>query len=114
MQLTPICNYSTVKIGEIWENKAMPASNGIASIGELLVEFVCADKGGHHRRLAPIAVPCERRPRIFIDQAATLRLPPHFCGAVGDDASVRYLDRLRRTPLHQLDAMVRAYPWRPL
>ncbi len=29
----------------------MPESNGIASIGELLVEFVCADKDGHHRRV---------------------------------------------------------------
>jgi sugar/nucleoside kinase (ribokinase family) len=87
MQLTPICNYSTVEIGKIWENKAMPASNGIASIGELLVEFVCADKDGHHRRVGTYSGPyASGAPGIFIDQAARCGGRCIFAGAVGDDA----------------------------
>ena len=87
MQLTPICNYSTVKIGEIWENKAMPEGKGIASIGELLVEFVCADKDGHHRRIGTYSGPyASGAPGIFIDQAARCGGRCIFAGAVGGDA----------------------------
>jgi sugar/nucleoside kinase (ribokinase family) len=76
-----------VEIGKIWENKAMPASNRIASIGELLVEFVCADKDGHHRRVGSYSGPyASGAPGIFIDQAARCGGRCIFAGAVGDDA----------------------------
>jgi sugar/nucleoside kinase (ribokinase family) len=65
----------------------MPASNGIASIGELLVEFVCADKDGHHRRAGTYSGPyASGAPGIFIDQAARCGGHCIFAGAVGDDA----------------------------
>ena len=65
----------------------MPASNGIASIGELLVEFVCADKDGHHRRVGTYSGPyASGAPGIFIDQAARCGGRCIFAGAVGDDA----------------------------
>jgi sugar/nucleoside kinase (ribokinase family) len=87
MQLTPICNYSTVEIGEIWEIKAMPASNGIASIVELHVEFVCADNDGHQRRVGTYSGPyASGAPGIFIDQAARCGGRCIFAGAVGGDA----------------------------
>lgn len=65
----------------------MPASNGIASIGELLVEFVCADKDGYHRRVGTYSGPyASGAPGIFIDQAARCGGRCIFAGAVGDDA----------------------------
>jgi sugar/nucleoside kinase (ribokinase family) len=65
----------------------MPASNGIASIGELLVEFVCADKDGHHCRVGTYSGPyASGAPGIFIDQAARCGGRCIFAGAVGDDA----------------------------
>ena len=65
----------------------MPASNGIASIGELLVEFVCADNDGHHRRVGTYSGPyASGAPGIFIDQAARCGGRCIFAGAVGDDA----------------------------
>ena len=65
----------------------MPANNGIASIGELLVEFVCADKDGHHRRVGTYSGPyASGAPGIFIDQAARCGGRCIFAGAVGDDA----------------------------
>jgi sugar/nucleoside kinase (ribokinase family) len=65
----------------------MPASNGIASIGELLVEFVCADKDGYHRRVGTYSGPyASGAPGIFIDQAARCGGRCIFTGAVGDDA----------------------------
>jgi sugar/nucleoside kinase (ribokinase family) len=65
----------------------MPASIGIASIGELLVEFVCADKDGHHRRVGNYRGPyASGAPGIFIDQAARCGGRCIFAGAVGDDA----------------------------
>ena len=65
----------------------MPANNGIASIGELLVEFVCADKDGHHRRVGTYSGPyASGAPGIFIDQAARSGGRCIFAGAVGDDA----------------------------
>ena len=68
----------------------------IACIGELLVEFVCADKNGRHRRAGAYAGPFPSgAPGIFIDQAARAGGGCIFVGAVGDDAfgSV-ILDRL--------------------
>ena len=75
----------------------MPASNGIASIGELLVEFVCADKDGHHRRVGTYSGPyASGAPGIFIDQAARCGGRCIFAGAVGDDAFGQViLERLR-------------------
>lgn len=65
----------------------MPVSNGIASIGELLVEFVCSKKDGHHRRVGTYGGPyASGAPGIFIDQAARCGGRCIFAGAVGDDA----------------------------
>ena len=65
----------------------MPAANGIAAIGELLVEFVCNDKDGHHRRVGTYTGPyASGAPGIFIDQAARCGGRCIFAGAVGDDA----------------------------
>ena len=59
----------------------------IASVGELLVEFVCDTKGGHHlapaRYLGPFP---SGAPGIFIDQVARMGVGAVFAGAVGDDA----------------------------
>ena len=59
----------------------------IASVGELLVEFICDTKGGHHlapaRYLGPFP---SGAPGIFIDQAARMGVGAIFAGAVGDDA----------------------------
>ncbi len=72
----------------------------IGSIGELLVEFVCTEKDGHHLCAAPYIGPFPSgAPGIFIDQAAkvagALGGRAVFAGAVGDDAFGRViLDRL--------------------
>ncbi len=63
----------------------------IGSMGELLVEFVCADKDGRNRRPASYRGPFPSgAPGIFIDQAArvgrALGARAVFAGAVGDDA----------------------------
>ncbi len=75
----------------------MSATNGIAAIGELLVEFVCADKGGRHRRVGNYSGPyASGAPGIFIDQAARCGGRCIFVGAVGDDAFGHViLERLR-------------------
>lgn len=75
----------------------MPAANGIAAIGELLVEFVCGDKDGHHRRFGTYTGPyASGAPGIFIDQAALCGGRCIFAGAVGDDAFGQViLERLR-------------------
>ncbi|WP_426034397.1 sugar kinase [Cypionkella sp. TWP1-2-1b2] len=72
----------------------------IGSIGELLVEFVCAEKDGRNLVSAPYVGPFPSgAPGIFIDQAARVAASfggrALFAGAVGDDAfgSV-ILDRL--------------------
>ena len=65
----------------------MPESKGIASIGELLVEFVCSDTDGHHHRVGTYSGPyASGAPGIFIDQAARCGGRCIFAGAVGDDA----------------------------
>ncbi|MEO5615442.1 MAG: sugar kinase [Cypionkella sp.] len=68
----------------------------IGSIGELLVEFVCAEKDGHNLVAAPYVGPFPSgAPGIFIDQAARVAESfggrAVFAGAVGDDAFGRVL-----------------------
>jgi len=63
----------------------------VGSLGELLVEFVCAEKDGRNRRAATYAGPFPSgAPGIFIDQAARVGRAAGagavFAGAVGDDA----------------------------
>ena len=63
----------------------------IGSVGELLVEFVCAEKNRHHLQAAPYVGPFPSgAPGIFIDQAARVAAAlggrAVFAGAVGDDA----------------------------
>lgn len=63
----------------------------IGAIGELLVEFVCAQKDGRNLVAAPYVGPFPSgAPGIFIDQAArvagALGGRAVFAGAVGDDA----------------------------
>jgi sugar/nucleoside kinase (ribokinase family) len=63
----------------------------IGSVGELLVEFVCAERDGRHRRAATYTGPFPSgAPGIFIDQAARVGRAAGagavFAGAVGDDA----------------------------
>lgn len=69
----------------------------IASLGELLVEFVCTEKDTGHARAAPYVGPfASGAPGIFVDQAAQITGRAVFAGAVGDDAFGRViLDRLR-------------------
>jgi sugar/nucleoside kinase (ribokinase family) len=74
----------------------MSGAGGIGSIGELLVEFVCGDKGGHHLRVGNYSGPyASGAPGIFIDQAARCGGRCIFAGAVGNDAfGMVILDRL--------------------
>jgi sugar/nucleoside kinase (ribokinase family) len=59
----------------------------IGCIGDLLVEFVCASKNGHHRRADTYTGPFPSGAAgIFIDQAARSGGDCIFVGAVGDDA----------------------------
>jgi sugar/nucleoside kinase (ribokinase family) len=59
----------------------------IASLGELLVEFVCTETGGRHLRAAPYMGPYPSgAPGIYIDQAARIAGAAVFAGAVGADA----------------------------
>jgi sugar/nucleoside kinase (ribokinase family) len=68
----------------------------VSCIGELLVEFVCTDKNGRHRRTGSYTGPYPSgAPGIFIDQAARAGGVCIFVGAVGDDAFGHVvLDRL--------------------
>jgi sugar/nucleoside kinase (ribokinase family) len=67
--------------------RAAAVAVAIASIGELLVEFVCADKDGRHRRIGTYSGPYPSgAPGIFIDQAARCGARAIFVGAVGRDA----------------------------
>jgi sugar/nucleoside kinase (ribokinase family) len=68
----------------------------VGSLGELLVEFVCADKDGRHLRPSTYRGPFPSgAPGIFIDQAARTGARAVFAGAVGDDAfGTVILDRL--------------------
>jgi sugar/nucleoside kinase (ribokinase family) len=75
----------------------MPKADGIASIGELLAEFVCGDRGGRHLRAGTYSGPyASGAPGIFIDQAARCGARCIFAGAVGDDAfGTVILERLK-------------------
>eukprot|EP01037_Dinobryon_pediforme_P014611 gene14611-14735_t len=75
----------------------MSAGVGIASIGELLVELMRADKNSHHLTPGQYQGPFPSgAPGIFIDQAAKIGGRCIFVGAVGDDAFGRViLARLR-------------------
>jgi sugar/nucleoside kinase (ribokinase family) len=68
----------------------------IGCIGDLLVEFVCADRNGRHRRAGVYTGPFPSGAAgIFIDQAARTGAASIFVGAVGDDAFGQVvLDRL--------------------
>ena len=70
----------------------------IGSAGELLVEFVAAERNGHHRAPTRYAGPYPSgAPGIFIDQAGKLGARALFAGAVGGDAFGEViLGRLRR------------------
>ncbi len=89
----------------------------IGSIGELLVEFVCAQKDGHNLVAAPYVGPFPSgAPGIFIDQAARVVADfggrAVFAGAVGDDAFGRViLDRLRTDGVDP--ALIRVVPGVP-
>ncbi len=68
----------------------------VGCIGDLLVEFVCASKNGHHRKVDTYTGPFPSGAAgIFIDQAARSGGACIFVGAVGDDAFGQVvLDRL--------------------
>ena len=85
----------------------------IASLGELLVEFVCTDQGGHNLRPAPYVGPFPSgAPGIFIDQAARIGGRAIFAGAVGDDAfGTVLLNRLAASGVSQ--SLIRVVPMMP-
>lgn len=89
----------------------------IASLGELLVEFVCTGTDTRHLRPAPYVGPFPSgAPGIFIDQAARVSRDlggrAVFAGAVGEDAFGRViLDRLREDGVDT--ALVRVVPGLP-
>jgi sugar/nucleoside kinase (ribokinase family) len=59
----------------------------VGCIGDLLVEFVCGSKNGHHRKVDTYTGPFPSGAAgIFIDQAARTGADCIFVGAVGDDA----------------------------
>ena len=76
----------------------MPARAKIGCMGELLVEFVCAQRNGRHLVPGSYTGPFPSgAPGIFIDQAARVGGKAVFVGAVGDDAFGQVLlERLRR------------------
>ncbi len=88
-------------------------SIAIASIGELLVEFVCSDKGGGHRRIGTYTGPYPSgAPGIFIDQAARCGGRSIFVGSVGADAFGQViLERLRADGVD--DSLIAVHPELP-
>jgi sugar/nucleoside kinase (ribokinase family) len=74
----------------------MSGAPRIGCIGDLLVEFVCSGKNGHHRKVDTYSGPFPSGAAgIFIDQAARAGGTCIFVGAVGDDAFGQVvLDRL--------------------
>lgn len=82
----------------------------VASLGELLVEFVCTETGGHNLWPLPYVGPfASGAPGIFIDQAARLGARAIFAGAVGADAFGTVL-RQRLTGAGVSDALIRTVP----
>lgn len=90
-----------------------PVSIAIASIGELLVEFVCAGRNGRHRRIGTYSGPYPSgAPAIFIDQAARCGARAVFVGAVGGDAFGEViLERLRADGVD--DGLISVHPGLP-
>jgi sugar/nucleoside kinase (ribokinase family) len=84
--------------------------NAIASIGELLVEFVCAERGGGHRLVGTYSGPYPSgAPGIFIDQAARCGGRAIFVGSVGRDAFGEViLTRLRADGVD--DSLIAVHP----
>ncbi|MCA3511281.1 MAG: sugar kinase [Rhodobacter sp.] len=85
----------------------------IGSLGELLVEFVCTERGGRNLRAALYVGPFPSgAPGIFIDQAARTGGRAVFAGAVGDDAFGQVLrDRLAQAGVAQ--NLIRVVPGLP-
>lgn len=85
----------------------------VASLGELLVEFICTETGGHNRRPLPYVGPfASGAPGIFIDQVARLGARAVFAGAVGTDAFGTVL-RDRLTGAGVSDTLIRTVPGLP-
>jgi sugar/nucleoside kinase (ribokinase family) len=93
--------------------RAHTVAIAIASIGELLVEFVCADKDGRHRRIGTYSGPYPSgAPGIFIDQAARSGGQAIFVGAIGPDAFGQViLERLRADGVD--DSLISVHPELP-
>lgn len=89
----------------------------ISSLGELLVEFICTEQGGHHASPASSIGPFPSgAPGIFIDQAARIARDlggtALFAGAVGNDAFGQVLlTRLRQSGVS--DSLLRIVPGFP-
>ena len=82
----------------------------VASLGELLVEFICTETGGHNLRPLPYVGPfASGAPGIFIDQAARLGARGVFAGAVGEDAFGTVL-RQRLTGAGVSETLIRTVP----
>jgi len=65
----------------------MPGAPKVGCIGDLLVEFVCGSRNGHHRQVGTYTGPYPSGAAgIFIDQAARTGGNCIFVGAVGNDA----------------------------
>lgn len=85
----------------------------IASVGELLVEFVATSKDGHHLVVGNYSGPFPSgAPGIFIDQAARCGGRAIFVGAVVDDAFGKViLRRLREDGVD--DSLIAIHPGIP-
>ena len=94
-----------------------PTRPVIGSLGELLVEFICTEQGGHHASPAAYIGPFPSgAPGIFIDQAARIASDlggaTVFSGSVGNDAFGRVLlNRLRGAGVS--DSLLRTIPGIP-
>jgi sugar/nucleoside kinase (ribokinase family) len=85
----------------------------VASLGELLVEFISTETGGHNLHPLPYVGPfASGAPGIFIDQAARLGARAVFAGAVGADAFGTVL-RQRLTGAGVSEALIRTVPGLP-
>lgn len=85
----------------------------VASLGELLVEFICTETGGRNLRPAPYVGPFPSgAPGIFIDQAARQGARALVAGAVGADAFGEVLRR-RLAGAGVSEALIRTVPGLP-
>src|SRR5690606_20716702 len=101
-------NISAQKISDdvaVTALSSKPAS--IGSMGELLIEFICAEKDGHNLSASTYAGPyASGAPGIFIDQAARGGARTIFSGAVGNAAFGQVILR-RFAAIGVSDALVR-------